>query len=117
MPQITVDYSGPLDDRLDRRGLATAVHRACVDTVAARTAACKTRFRRAEETVVGDGAQEAEVVHVEIALLAGRTEEAKGALVDAVLALLPEHIKAAEGVHLSVETRDLEEAYRSAVQA
>ncbi|MGY0023513.1 5-carboxymethyl-2-hydroxymuconate Delta-isomerase [Streptomyces sp. cg35] len=115
MPQITVDYSAGLEGRLDRPGLAGAVHQACVDTVAARTAACKTRFRRAEETVVGDGAEEAAVVHVEIALLAGRTEEAKAALADSVLALLPAHIKEAGGVHLSMEVRDLETAYRSAI--
>ncbi|MFJ8824967.1 5-carboxymethyl-2-hydroxymuconate Delta-isomerase [Streptomyces sp. NPDC102467] len=114
MPQITVDYSADLDDRLDRAGLAGAVHRACVDLVAARTPACKSRFRRTEETVVGDGAEEAAVVHIEIALLAGRAEEAKAALAESVLALLPEHIKGAEGVHLSTEVRDLEPAYRSA---
>ncbi|NEB76189.1 5-carboxymethyl-2-hydroxymuconate Delta-isomerase [Streptomyces sp. SID14478] len=114
MPQITVDYSADLDGRLDRPALAGAVHRACVDTVAARTPACKTRFRRAEETVVGDGAEEATVVHVEIALLAGRTEEAKAALAESVLALLPAHIEAPAGVHLSTEVRDLEPAYRSA---
>ncbi|MFJ9036178.1 5-carboxymethyl-2-hydroxymuconate Delta-isomerase [Streptomyces sp. NPDC102406] len=114
MPQITVDHSADLDGRLDRPGLADAVHRACVDTVAARIPACKTRFRRAEETIVGDGAEAAALVHVEIALLAGRTEEAKTALVDAVLALLPAHIKEPEGAHLSVEVRDLQPAYRSA---
>ncbi|WP_372347270.1 5-carboxymethyl-2-hydroxymuconate Delta-isomerase [Streptomyces sp. KL116D] len=113
MPQITVDYSAGLDDRLDRAGLAGAVHQAAVDTVAARIPACKTRFRRAEETVVGDA--DAPVLHVEVALLAGRTEEAKAALADAVLGLLPAHVKAPEGVHFSAEVRDLEPAYRSAI--
>ncbi|MEV5613017.1 isomerase [Streptomyces sp. NPDC052225] len=117
MPQITVDHSASLDDRLDRAGLAGAAHQACVEHVAARIPACKTRFRRAEETVVGDGATDAAVVHVEIALLAGRTEEARTALAEAVLALLPTYIKEPEGVHLSVEVRDLEPAYRSAVPA
>ncbi|MET9495484.1 isomerase [Streptomyces sp. NPDC006552] len=115
MPVITVDHSAALDGRLDRPGLAGAVHRACVEHVAARIPACKTRFRRAEETVVGDAAEEASVVHIEIALLAGRTEEARTALAEAVLALLPAHLKEAQGVHLSVEVRDLAPAYRSAL--
>ncbi|MFI7386758.1 5-carboxymethyl-2-hydroxymuconate Delta-isomerase [Streptomyces sp. NPDC049813] len=114
MPLITVDHSADLDGRLDRAGLAGAVHQACVEQVAARVPACKSRFRRAEETVVGDGAEEASVLHVEIALLAGRTGEAKTGLSEAVLALLPAHVKAAEGVHFSVEVRDLEPSYRSA---
>ncbi|MFD8569623.1 5-carboxymethyl-2-hydroxymuconate Delta-isomerase [Streptomyces sp. NPDC059639] len=114
MPNITVDHSAGLDDRIDRAGLAGAVHQACVDTVAARTVACKTRFRRADETVVGDGTEQADLVHIEIALLAGRTQEAKTALVEAVLALLPAHIKNPKDAHLSVEVRDLEPTYKSA---
>lgn len=114
MPNITVDHSAALDGRLDRPALAGAVHQACVDLVGARIPACKTRFRSAEETVVGDGTEEAHVVHIEIALLAGRTEEARTALTEAVLALLPGHIKEPEGIHLSVEVRDLEAAYKSA---
>ncbi|MCX3062805.1 tautomerase family protein [Streptomyces beihaiensis] len=113
MPQITVDYSAGLGDRIDRPALAGALHAAAVEHVAARTAACKTRFRRADATVAGEAA--ADLVHVEIALLAGRTEEAKAALADAVLAALPGHIEAPEGVHLSAEVRDLEPAYRSAI--
>ncbi|WP_327670127.1 MULTISPECIES: isomerase [unclassified Streptomyces] len=113
MPQITVDHSADLDDRLDRAGLAAAVHQAAVDTAAARIPACKTRFRGVGTTVVGDGP--ASLVHVEIALLAGRTEEAKTALAEAVLAALPAHIKEPAGVHLSAEVRDLDPTYRSAV--
>ncbi|MHB9754128.1 5-carboxymethyl-2-hydroxymuconate Delta-isomerase [Streptomyces sp. BYX5S] len=115
MPQITVDHSAELDDRLDREGLAASVHQAAVDTVAARVAACKTRFRRVGVTVVGDGP--AAVVHVEVALLAGRTEEAKVALAEAILAALPHHIKEPAGVHLSAEVRDLTPSYRSALGA
>ncbi|MZD07093.1 isomerase [Streptomyces sp. SID5785] len=115
MPLITVDHSPGLDDRLDRVKLAGAVHQACVDTVAARIPACKTRFRRAEETVVGDGAAPDLVLHVEVSLLAGRTDEAKAALAEAVIGLLPAHIQDPAGVHLSAEVRDLEPSYRSAV--
>ncbi|MFF3494912.1 5-carboxymethyl-2-hydroxymuconate Delta-isomerase [Streptomyces sp. NPDC002795] len=115
MPQITVDHSADLDDRLDRAGLAGAVHQAAVDIVAARVPACKTRFREVGTTVVGDGA--GSLVHVEIALLAGRTEEAKTALAEAVLAVLPAHVKEPAGVHFSAEVRDLAPTYRSAVGA
>ncbi|MFE7514005.1 5-carboxymethyl-2-hydroxymuconate Delta-isomerase [Streptomyces sp. NPDC057540] len=108
MPQITVDYSAPLD----RRGFARALHPLVVETVDATLAACKTRFREVEELVVGDGATDDVIVHVEIALLAGRTDEAKARLADAVLDLLPAHLKATEGVRLSVEIRDLDGSYR-----
>ncbi|WP_426363540.1 5-carboxymethyl-2-hydroxymuconate Delta-isomerase [Streptomyces sp. E-08] len=108
MPQITVDYSAPLD----RRGFARALHPLVVETVDATLDACKTRFREVEELVVGDGTTDDVIVHVEIALLAGRTDEAKARLADAVLDLLPAHLKATEGVRLSVEIRDLDGSYR-----
>ncbi|WP_369143874.1 5-carboxymethyl-2-hydroxymuconate Delta-isomerase [Streptomyces sp. R44] len=108
MPQITVDYSAPLD----RRGFALALHPIVVETVDATLDACKTRFREVEELVVGDGAADDHIVHVDIALLAGRTEQAKARLSEAVLALLPAYLKAKEGVHLSVEVHDLDGSYR-----
>ncbi|MCZ0979420.1 isomerase [Streptomyces diastatochromogenes] len=108
MPQITVDYSAPLD----RRGFARALHPLVVETVDASLGACKTRFREVEEFVVGGGAEEEVLVHVEIGLLAGRTDEVKARLAEAVLDLLPGYLKAAEGVRLSVEVRDLDGSYR-----
>ncbi|MDT9688071.1 isomerase [Streptomyces sp. P9(2023)] len=110
MPQITVDYSAPLD----RRGFALALHPLVVETVDTRIDSCKTRFREVEEFVVGDGTTDDLVVHVEIALLPGRTDETKARLAEGVLALLPAYLKEREGVRLSAEVRDLEPAYRKA---
>ncbi|MET8507279.1 isomerase [Streptomyces sp. NPDC004787] len=107
MPFITVDYSAPLD----RRGFALALHPLVVETVDARLEACKTRFREVEELVVGDGSADGTVVHVEIALLTGRSDEAKSRLRQAVLALVPDYLKDTEGVHVSAEVRDLDPSY------
>ncbi|MFB7942473.1 5-carboxymethyl-2-hydroxymuconate Delta-isomerase [Streptomyces sp. NPDC056049] len=108
MPQITVDYSAPLD----RRGFALDLHALLVETVDTALDSCKTRFREVEETVVGDGSTEDVVVHVEIALLFGRTDATQARLAEAVLDLLPRHLKTTDGVRLSVEVRDLENSYR-----
>jgi len=107
MPQITVDYSAPLD----RRGFALALHPVVVETVGASLGACKTRFREVEELVVGDGGTDDAIVHVDIALLAGRTAEAKARLARAVLELVPRHLKSGEGVQISAEVRDLDPSY------
>lgn len=114
MPQITVDYSAELDDTFDRSGFAGALHPLIAETVTTKTAACKTRFRRVEETVVGDAPEGDAIVHVDIALLPGRTPEVLARLTQAVLDLLTAHIRPAEGLalHLSAETRDLDASYR-----
>ncbi|WP_328317124.1 5-carboxymethyl-2-hydroxymuconate Delta-isomerase [Streptomyces sp. NBC_00388] len=113
MPQITVEYSESLEDAFDRRGFALALHPVVVETVSAGLPACKTRFVRAAGFVAGDGAADDAVVHVEIALLAGRTDEAKARLSEAVLDIARRYLAPTRStVHLSAETRDLDTSYR-----
>ncbi|WP_406449423.1 isomerase [Streptomyces sp. NBC_00876] len=115
MPQITVDYSAELDESFDRPGFASALHPLIAETVTTRTAACKTRFRRVEETVVADAPGGDAIVHIDIALLPGRTPELRAQLTEAVVELLAGHITPSAGLtlHLSAETRDLDPSYRN----
>ncbi|MER6128879.1 isomerase [Streptomyces sp. NPDC001795] len=114
MPQITVDYSAQLKDAFDRRGFATALHAEVVEIAAARIEACKTQFRRTEDTTVGADPDGHAIVHVTLGLLAGRTEETKARLTEAVLELLRQHVKPDTGLalHASAEVRDLDASYR-----
>ncbi|WP_217237116.1 5-carboxymethyl-2-hydroxymuconate Delta-isomerase [Streptomyces sp. AC555_RSS877] len=112
MPQITVDYSAVMAPAFDRAGFAKALHSATVEIAAAKPEACKTQFRRSEYTLVGFDEGHA-IVHVTIGLLAGRTEETKARLTEAVVALLHKHVTD-EGfaLHATAEVRDLEPSYR-----
>lgn len=114
MPQITVDYSAELDDTFDRSGFAGALHPLIAETVTTKIAACKTRFRRVDETVVADAPGGEAIVHIDIALLAGRTPEVRAQLTESVVELLAAYIRPAEGLNLnlSAETRDLDPSYR-----
>ncbi|MEV5681302.1 isomerase [Streptomyces sp. NPDC052069] len=114
MPQITVDYSAELDDTFDRRGFALALHPLVAETVSTKIPNCKTRFRRVEDSVVGDAAAGDVIVHVSIGMLAGRTPEIRSRLTASVLDLLSGYVKPAEGraLHTSAETRDLDPSYR-----
>lgn len=119
MPQITVDHSRLPADAFDRAGFARALHATVVDIAAARPESCKTLFRSAESTAFGyEDNENSEpgahvVVHVTIGLLAGRTEETKARLTEAVLDLLRKHLDD-EGpvLHVSAEVRDLDASYR-----
>ncbi|MGW2343971.1 5-carboxymethyl-2-hydroxymuconate Delta-isomerase [Streptomyces sp. NPDC001661] len=109
MPQITVDYSPRLSDTLDRRALATELHALVVEGSGSR-GTCKTFFRAATETyVVGSEHEDVPVVHVEVALLPGRSERTMTRLSQRILALLLEHVGADSGddVVCSVEVRPL----------
>ncbi len=113
MPQITIDYSAPLADAFDRKGFVLALHAVVVETAAAKIEACKTRFRRTEDIVIGTEADGHALVHVTVALLSGRTDETKAALTGATLEVLRAHVKPADGVtlHASAEVRDLDASY------
>ncbi|MCX4761458.1 isomerase [Streptomyces sp. NBC_01275] len=113
MPQITVDYSAAMDPGFDRAAFARALHTSVVEIAAAKPEACKTLFRRADDTAFGYEEDGHAVVHVTLGLLAGRTDETKVKLTEAVLGLLREHV--ADGgftLHASAEVRDLDPSYR-----
>jgi len=109
MPHITVDYSDALADTFDRRGFGLALHPLLARTVEGSVKGCMTRFRQIEECVIADGGHEAAMLHVEVALLSGRTPEAKAELSRAVLGLARDHVKPTPGLtlHTSVDVCDL----------
>ncbi|WP_432135683.1 MULTISPECIES: 5-carboxymethyl-2-hydroxymuconate Delta-isomerase [unclassified Streptomyces] len=115
MPQITIERSGRLD-HVDWEQVALALHPVVVGTAAARIEACKTRVLRTEDEAVGEEADGHAIVNVTLALLAGRSDETKGRLTEAVLEVLRKHLEPADGVrlHLSAEVRDLDPSYRKA---
>ncbi|SNX57960.1 5-carboxymethyl-2-hydroxymuconate isomerase [Streptomyces sp. TLI_55] len=114
MPQITVDHSQTITPAFDRAGFARALHEATVEIAAAKPEACKTQFRASEFTAFGYEEDGHAVVHVTLGLLAGRTEETKAKLTEAVLELLRKHIQDDQGIvlHASAEVRDLDASYR-----
>ncbi|MFD8004461.1 5-carboxymethyl-2-hydroxymuconate Delta-isomerase [Streptomyces mirabilis] len=117
MPNITVEHS-PALDHVDWRAFALALHPVVVETAAAKIEACKTRTLRTEDEVVGAEADAHAIVHVTLALLAGRTEETKAKLTEATLELLRKHIEPTDGLtlHVSAEVRELDPSYRKYVQ-
>ncbi|MDN3020690.1 isomerase [Streptomyces sp. S.PB5] len=117
MPQITVDHSRTITAVFDRAGFARALHEATVEIAAAKPEACKTQFRESEYTAFGyeDPDEHGHaVVHVTLGLLAGRTDETKEKLTEAVLELLRKYIEDEPGIvlHASAEVRDLDPSYR-----
>jgi 5-carboxymethyl-2-hydroxymuconate isomerase len=117
MPQITVDYSHPVEDSFDLAGFARAMHEATVEIAAARPEACKTLFRHSDSCAFGYEDPEAgghAIIHVTIGLLAGRSDETKARLTETALELLRKYVQPADGVtlHASAEVRDLDPSYR-----
>ncbi|MEE1928624.1 isomerase [Streptomyces sp. TRM 70351] len=102
MPQITVDYAAPLAAAFDRHAFALALHTVTEQTIGASVAACKTRFRRIEECVIAEGEERVDMIHIEVAVHSGRTQEAKTELARAVCEMARTRLHAAPGRRLDV---------------
>jgi 5-carboxymethyl-2-hydroxymuconate isomerase len=113
MPHSTVDYSDALTEAFDRQAFALALHPLVADIATTKVDACKTRFRRVDEAVIADGSPGHALIHIELALLPGRTPETKSALTAAVLDLVRRHTAATPGLSVatSVDVSDLGPAY------
>lgn len=110
MPQITVEYSAELADLFDRREFALLLHKTAAPLINSDLDGFKTRFHPITESVIGDGAPDQAMVHVELAILSGRGQEVKRELADAAAELLDRHLRPAPGlrVQLTVEVRDMD---------
>lgn len=114
MPHFIVDYDTTVEAALDRRRFALELHALAAKTVDGITIeSCKTRFRRVDEVVIADGGPGQALMHVDLAILPGRTAETKRGLSEVVLDLVRRHTASVPGaaVHTSVDVWDLDEAY------
>ena len=108
MPQITLEHS-PHFDGTDWRALALQIHQLCVDVVGATTQACKTRIVRCDDLIIADGDPAQAMVHCDLRILTGRTQEQKTALGEAVQAALLAGVKPYDGpAQISVEIGNLD---------
>ncbi|MEE1782600.1 5-carboxymethyl-2-hydroxymuconate Delta-isomerase [Streptomyces sp. SP17BM10] len=110
MPQITVEYSAELTDAFDRRGFALALHAPAADLLEGPLDDFKTRFYVSEESVIGEDSGSNAMIHVELAILSGRTPETKQELGRIALETASRYLSPVPGltVQVTVEVRDLD---------
>ncbi|MEZ0089135.1 5-carboxymethyl-2-hydroxymuconate Delta-isomerase [Streptacidiphilus sp. EB129] len=112
MPQITVEYSAELADAFDRRGFALALHAPAAELLESSPGDFKTRFYAIGESVIGMDAGDGAMIHVDLAILSGRTPETKRELGRLALETAGRYLAPVPGrtVQLTVEVRDLDRA-------
>lgn len=112
MPQIRVEYSGNLGSAFDARGFARAMHDRIVEIVGSELGSCKTRLVALDEWIIGDGSADQAMIHVDLRILSGRTDEQKTRLGEAVLAAAvaatkkPSHLRLQISVEVGALDRD-----------
>ncbi len=124
MPHVTVTYTNELceNEVLECEVLGPELHSLIVANSGARPEACRIRFVYPQDDwyIAGRTEETHQAVHIEIALKAGRSAEAKRALSESVLALLRTRLGPVPEfeVHFSVEVRDLDpDGYASHIES
>ena len=110
MPQVRIEYSGNLEDGFDARRFALRVHDHLMSVAGADLASCKTRLIRLDDVVIADGSDGQGLIHVDLRILSGRTDEQKRELGAAVMRSLQQEFAKPGGleVQLTVEVRDMD---------
>ena len=112
MPQLSIEYSANLGDAFDAPAFARALHEKLVAHADAELANCKTRIVKLQDFLIGDGAPENGMVHVDMRILPGRSEDQKRSLGEAVILALDKSASGAAGfdIQLTVEVGELDGA-------
>ncbi|OSQ50355.1 5-carboxymethyl-2-hydroxymuconate Delta-isomerase [Thalassospira alkalitolerans] len=113
MPQIEIEYSANLPIVEQLRALAISLHREIAVAADAEPASFKTRLSPLENVVIADGGPHHGMVHLDVRLLSGRSDDVKYEVGRIALETLRVHLENLVGdyaVQFSVEVHDLDRA-------
>ncbi|MFQ5649544.1 MAG: 5-carboxymethyl-2-hydroxymuconate Delta-isomerase [bacterium] len=115
MPHLTLEYTSNIHLEVDFQTLFLELHQVLERVGGIEIENCKSRARRVEEYLVGDGSGNQAFVHLEVRFLTGRPLELKRKIGEALLSRVHSCYQAAmtpTGVQITVEMREMErEAY------
>ncbi len=113
MPHVIIEYSSNVADAVDIGGLVGAIHDAALATGIAPLDALRTRAAGREAYAIADRHGDNAFVAVTARLGAGRSDEDKHRLIDALMAALDAHLGDAQRtMMLSVEYQEIDPASR-----
>ncbi|WP_261816163.1 5-carboxymethyl-2-hydroxymuconate Delta-isomerase [Vibrio gallicus] len=105
MPNLVMEYTQPIEDRLNVQGLLQDIHQVMLDSGLFDAASIKSRALRCHTWLVGEQEDDANFIHVTVELLSGRTEEQKRALSRELIQVLTRSSDWVES--LTVNVRDM----------
>lgn len=106
MPNLVMEYSNSVDDRVNVQGLLEDLHHIALNCGLFDVGAVKSRALRCHHWLIGDEADSVDFIHISFELLDGRTAEQKRDLSRQLMAVLQtqaSHIRS-----LTVNIRDMD---------
>lgn len=106
MPNLVLEYSNSVDERVNVQGLLEDLHRTTLDSGLFELSSVKSRTLRCHNWLIGEEGDSLDFIHINFELLAGRTPEQKRALARELMAVLQE--QASHVYSLTVNMRDMD---------
>ncbi|MEF1290465.1 5-carboxymethyl-2-hydroxymuconate Delta-isomerase [Vibrio sp. M260118] len=106
MPNLVMEYSSSVDDRVNIQGLLEDLHQVALTCGLFDIGSVKSRSLRSHNWLVGEAGDSVDFIHINFELLDGRTAEQKRELSRQLMAVLQQQ---AGHVHsLTVNVRDMD---------
>ncbi|WP_045422128.1 5-carboxymethyl-2-hydroxymuconate Delta-isomerase [Vibrio jasicida] len=106
MPNLVLEYSNSVDERVNVQGLLEDLHKVALDCGLFELASVKSRALRCHNWLAGEEGDSVDFIHINFDLLAGRSPEQKRELSRALMVVLQE--QASHVRSLTVNVRDMD---------
>ncbi|MFV0574628.1 MAG: 5-carboxymethyl-2-hydroxymuconate Delta-isomerase [Vibrio sp.] len=106
MPNLVMEYSNSIEERVNVQALLEDLHQVTIQSGLFEVNDVKSRTLRTHHWLIGNLEDSVGFIHIDFELLAGRTDEQKKALSEALMAALLE--KASFVASLTVNIRDMD---------
>jgi 5-carboxymethyl-2-hydroxymuconate isomerase len=110
MPHLTLEYTANLEEDAPSPELLLRIHGVLERVGGIKIENCKSRWRKVEDWVVGDGEAPSAFVHLDLRFLEGRSEDTRRAIGDATLEVLKTHFQPRNpelDLQITVEVQDI----------
>ncbi|WED21659.1 5-carboxymethyl-2-hydroxymuconate Delta-isomerase [Vibrio sp. JC009] len=108
MPNLVLEYSNSVDERVNVQGLLEDLHEITLDCGLFQAEDVKSRALRCHHWLIGHTGDSEDFIHITFELLSGRTAEQKNTLADALMAKLKEQAGAVKSLSINIRDMDKE---------
>ncbi|MGC9421035.1 MULTISPECIES: 5-carboxymethyl-2-hydroxymuconate Delta-isomerase [Vibrio] len=109
MPNLVLEYSNSVEERVNIQGLLEDLHQVALQSGLFEASSVKSRTLRCHHWLIGEQGNSVDFIHLNLELLDGRTEMQKTILAQQLISVLSE--QAGQVYSLTVNLRDMDRAY------
>ena len=106
MPNLVVEYSSSVDERVNTQGLLEDLHQVLIESGLFEVDSIKSRAQRYHSWLIGEKEDSEDFIHLNFEMLSGRDEEQKRELGRELMSILEE--QASTVYSLTINIRDMD---------